>query len=74
VSRYSYLRVGDHVYHLRYSHWGVGEVVEEWSSKVPGGFSFVKVSFQDGKVRVFDNDYRSSTCCYYTGVVKIRGD
>ena len=65
-----YLEVGDDVYHERFSQWGMGAVVEVWTSKLSGGLCFVKVLFQDGKVRVFNNDFGSSSCCCYTGVVK----
>jgi len=67
----TYLQVGDYVYHQRYYQWGMGEVVEEWSSTLPGGICFVKVEFQDGRKRVFDNDFKSLSCCYYTGVTQI---
>ena len=66
-----YLQVGDHVYHKKYSQWGMGEVVEEWHSMLPGGPSFVKVEFQDKKMRVFDNDFKSASCCYYSGLIQI---
>jgi hypothetical protein len=69
--RIIYLQVGDHVYHQRYSQWGIGEVVEEWNSSLPGGRSFVKVQFEDRRVRVFDNDFQSLSCCYYTGVAPV---
>lgn len=62
--------------HLRYPQWGVGKVIEEWQATLPGGRSFVKVAFEDGKVRIFDNDFRSSSCSYYMGLRKLlrRGD
>ena len=66
--RVTYLQLGDHVYHQKYSQWGIGEVVEEWNSTLPGGLCIVKVEFQDGRIRVFDNDFQSLSCCYYTGV------
>jgi hypothetical protein len=66
-----YLQVGDHVYHKKYSQWGIGEVIEEWNSTLPGGPSFVKVEFQDSRLRVFDNDFKSVSCCYYSGVIQI---
>ena len=69
--QHRYLQVGEHVYHRRYSEWGVGEVVEEWSSNLPGGLCFVKVEFQDGTVRVFDNDFKSLSCCYYAGLTRV---
>ncbi|MCX8021352.1 MAG: hypothetical protein N2745_01080 [Syntrophorhabdaceae bacterium] len=66
-----YLRVGDYVYHKKYARWGVGVVVEERHSEVPGGFCYVRINFEDGKMRVFDNNYKSSNCCYYAGIKKI---
>ena len=72
VADYSlYLKVGDRVYHKRYTRWGMGIVVEERRSELPGGFCYVRVDFQDGKVRVFDNNYKSVNCCYYAGIEKI---
>jgi hypothetical protein len=72
LAEYSlYLRVGDHVYHKHFRRWGMGVVVEERRSEVPGGFCYIRVSFQDGQVRVFDNNLRSGNCCYYAGVVRI---
>lgn len=66
-----YLQSGDRVFHKNYPQWGLGEVIEEWRSDVPGGFCFVRVAFQDGKKRVFNNDFDSVLCCYYTGVCVI---
>ncbi len=66
-----YLKVGDQVVHKRYMRWGMGTVVEERRSEVPGGFCYVRISFRDGSVRVFDNNFKSQTCCYYAGIRKI---
>jgi hypothetical protein len=66
-----YLQLGDHVYHKRLSRWGIGKVVEEWHSTLPGGPSYVKVEFQDRRLRVFDNDFKSVSCCYYSGLMQI---
>ncbi len=66
-----YLKVGDQVFHRRYMRWGVGLVVEERRSELPGGFCYVRITFQDGKVRVFDNNFKSGNCCYYAGVEKM---
>jgi hypothetical protein len=72
VREYSlYLQVGDHVVHRRFTRWGIGVVVEERRSELPGGFCYVRISFQDGKMRVFDNNFRSGSCCYYAGIEKI---
>ena len=75
VVEYSlYLQVGDRVYHKRFTRWGIGVVVEERRSEVPGGFCYVRVEFQDGKVRVFDNNFKSAGCCYYAGIAKMEAD
>jgi len=49
----------------------MGIVVEERRSELPGGFCYVRINFQDGKIRVFDNNFNSDGCCYYAGVQKI---
>ena len=67
------MQVGDRVIHKSFKRWGMGVVVEERSSKLPGGFCYVRISFQDGKTRVFDNNYRSECCCYYAGIEIIEG-
>jgi len=63
-----YLKVGDRVNHLKYSRWGVGEVVEEKHSQLSGGSCLVRVMFEDGNERSFINDLDSALCCYYAGV------
>ncbi|MCL4490904.1 MAG: DUF3553 domain-containing protein [Nitrospirae bacterium] len=63
-----YLKPGDKVKHMNYFTWGVGEVVEEKHSDLPGGFCFVKILFQDGNERSFINDLGNELCCYYTGI------
>jgi hypothetical protein len=69
-----YLQVGDRVYHKRNVRWGVGVVIEERRSEVPGGFCYVRIDFEDGKIRVFDNNFKSATCCYYSGIEKLDVD
>lgn len=69
--KHTYLRVGDRVYHKKYKSWGGGVVIETWTSDLPGGLCFVRIQFQDGKKRVFDNSFDSSCCCYYTGITLI---
>jgi hypothetical protein len=64
----TYLRVKDKVFHEKFKSWGGGIVMETWSSGLPGGMCFVRILFQDGKQRVFDNDFDSACCCYYTGI------
>lgn len=67
-TRRLYLKAGDQVVHLRFPEWGFGVVVEEWNSHILGGISYVKISFRDGQVRVFDNNFENSCCCYYAGI------
>jgi hypothetical protein len=66
--KHTYLRVGDKVFHKKFKSWGGGIVVETKSSELPGGMCYVRILFQDGKQRVFDNSYDSVCCCYYTGI------
>jgi len=49
----------------------MGLVSEERVSSLPGGFCYVRINFQDGKTRVFDNNLKSGNCCYYSGIIKI---
>lgn len=66
--RHTYLQVGDKVFHKQFRSWGGGVVVETSASDLPGGLCFVRILFQDGKQRVFDNSFESTCCCYYTGI------
>jgi len=66
-----FLKVGDRVYHKKFARWGMGVVVEERTSQLPGGFCYVRVNFTDGQVRVFDNNLKSECCCYYAGIEKM---
>ena len=68
VEKHIYLQVGDKVFHRNYKAWGFGVVIEAWASEVPGGLCFARIQFQDGKMRVFDNSFDSSCCCYYAGI------
>jgi len=68
VEKRTYLRVGDRVYHKKFRSWGGGIVMETWSSDLPGGLCFVRILFQDGKQRVFDNSFDSTCCCHHAGV------
>ncbi len=63
-----FLRAGDEVKHDRYLQWGVGVVEEVVTSNVPGGTCLVRIRFQDGRLRVFQNDLDNESCCYYFGV------
>lgn len=63
-----YLRVGDEVNHIRHEEWGIGVVMEVMTSSIPGGTCLVRVRFQDGQLRCFNNDLDNDSCCYYFGV------
>jgi len=63
-----FLHVGDKVSHLQYSAWGIGEVVEEKHSTIPGGSCLVRILFEDGNERSFMNDMDNEHCCYYAGI------
>lgn len=64
----TYLKLGDKVKHIRYFCWGVGEVIEERNSSLPGGLCFVRILFEDGIERSFINNFDHEMCCYYTGI------
>jgi hypothetical protein len=66
--KHTYLRVGDKVLHKKFKSWGGGIVIETKASELPGGMCFVRILFQDGKQRIFDNNFDSVCCCYYTGI------
>ena len=66
--KHTYLRVGDKVFHKKFKSWGGGIVVETRASDLPGGMCYVRILFQDGKQRIFDNSFDSVCCCYYTGI------
>jgi len=63
-----YLRVGDEVNHVRHDEWGIGVAMEVMTSSIPGGTCLVRVRFQDGQLRCFNNDLDNQACCYYFGV------
>ncbi len=63
-----YLRVGDFVVHPRYEEWGAGKVVEEMTSVIDGGTCLVRINFEDGQQRTFDNNLDSPSCCYFFGI------
>jgi hypothetical protein len=69
--KHTYLHVGDKVFHKKFKSWGGGIVIETWVSELPGGMCYVRILFQDGKKRVFDNSFDSTCCCYYTGITLI---
>jgi len=66
-----YLRLGDRVTHLWHEEWGSGAVVEERTSVVPGGTCLVRLLWQDGQVRTFNNDLDHEQCCFFFGVRRI---
>ena len=66
--KHTYLRVGDKVFHKKFKSWGGGIVIETKVSELPGGMCYVRILFQDGEQRVFDNNFDSDSCCYYTGI------
>ena len=66
--KHTYLHVGDKVFHKKFKSWGGGIVIETWSSDLPGGMCYVRILFQDGKQRVFHNNFDNTCCCYYTGI------
>ncbi|MGH8006820.1 MAG: DUF3553 domain-containing protein [Candidatus Binatia bacterium] len=63
-----YLRLGDKVAHLNHGEWGEGVVVEEMTSVRIGGTCLVRILFEDGQQRTFNNDLDSDMCCYYFGI------
>jgi hypothetical protein len=65
-----YLRLGDTVSHRDHGEWGEGTVVEEMTSTIPGGTCLVRIKFQDGRQRTFNNDLDADVCCYYFGLQK----
>ena len=71
AEKHTYLHVGDKVYHKKFKSWGGGIVIETWSSDLPGGMCYVRILFQDGKQRVFDNNFDSVCCCYHTGITLV---
>lgn len=66
--KHLYLRLGDKVIHANYGQWGGGVVVEEMTSVLIGGTCLVRILFEDGQQRTFNNDLDSDLCCYYFGV------
>ena len=69
--KHAYLHVGDKVFHKKFKSWGGGIVMETRASELPGGMCYARILFQDGKQRIFDNDFDSVCCCYYTGITVI---
>jgi hypothetical protein len=67
-----YLRLGDRVIHLNYEEWGEGVVVEEMTSVLVGGTCLIRIQFEDGQQRTFNNDLDNELCCYYFGVRRCR--
>ena len=65
-----YLRLGDRCFHGNRSEWGQGAVVEEMTSTIEGGTCLVRVLFDDGMQRTFNNDLDHEMCCYFMGLRK----
>jgi len=63
-----YLRLGDRCYHVSREEWGLGSVVEEMTSTIEGGTCLIRVLFEDGYQRTFNNDLDSEMCCYFMGL------
>jgi hypothetical protein len=64
----TYLKLGDKVRHINYKVWGIGEVIEERNSSLPGGLCLVRIIFEDGVERSFINNFDHEMCCYYMGI------
>jgi hypothetical protein len=65
-----FLRLRDRVFHVNHEEWGFGAVVEVMTSSVPGGTCLVRILFEDGTQRTFNNDMDSELCCCYLGLRK----
>ena len=46
----------------------MGSVVEEMTSTIEGGTCLIRVLFEDGHQRTFNNDLDSDMCCYRMGL------
>jgi hypothetical protein len=66
-----FLRLDDVVQHREHLEWGEGRVVEEMTSTVPGGTCLVRIQFQDGRLRTFNNDLDAQMCCRIFGIRKL---
>ena len=66
-----YLRLGDRVTHICHEEWGEGVVVEERTSVVPGGTCLVRLLFEDGQQRTFNNDMDHEQCGYFFGLRRL---
>ncbi len=63
-----YLSLGEEVVHLRHPEWGIGKVIEEKNSTIPGGLSMVRIEFGNVGLKTFNNNIDSLYCCYHAGV------
>jgi hypothetical protein len=66
-----FLRLDDVVQHRDHLEWGQGRVVEEMTSTIPGGTCLVRIKFQDGRLRTFNNDLDAPMCCRIFGIRKL---
>lgn len=73
-ARRLFLSLGEFVIHTRFPHWGIGEVIEESNSTIPGGLSLVRIKFEafgsEDESKTFNNNIDSEHCCYHAGVRK----
>lgn len=58
-----FLRLGDRVWQDYREDWGNGVVVEVMTSTIIGGTCLVRILFEDGQQRTFNNDLNSEMCC-----------
>ncbi len=63
-----YLSLGEEVVHLSHPEWGIGKVIEEMNSTVPGGLSIVRIEFGNVGLKTFNNNIDSLYCCYHAGL------
>ena len=63
-----FLHLGDRVCHESREEWGAGAVVEEMTSTVWGGTCLVRVLFEDGVQRTFNNDLDHEMCACFLGL------
>ncbi|MEO8603741.1 MAG: hypothetical protein ABI629_14300 [bacterium] len=56
--------------HRDHREWGEGKVVEEMTLTTPGGTCLVRIQFQDGRLRTFNNDLDAEVCAYHFGLRK----
>ncbi|NQY90032.1 MAG: DUF3553 domain-containing protein [Deltaproteobacteria bacterium] len=65
-----FLRLGDRVWQDYREDWGNGVVVEVMTSTIIGGTCLVRIIFEDGHQRTFNNDLNSEMCCARMGMCR----